>query len=231
MLRVSKLAAVAALAVLAGAAGAHAQTADPAGRATPAQSEARAVLLKADAALQQFRADPKYAAGVASALRLGHAVLIVPDYVRAGLGIGGAGGTGVLMQKDTAGGWTAPRFYDIHAANIGLQIGYQKGDLLLVIANTDTLRDLLSGELTLSADAAVQAGSNGEKADASTTTAFRNTGVVVFMRGSGAYAGATLGGAKISADATLNGAPLAAADAGPLQGTLSRIAGPSAATR
>ena len=217
MLRLSKWAAVAAVAAVAtSAVGANAQTAN--------QSEAKAVLLKADAALQHFKTDPKYAAGVREALNLGRAVLIVPDYVRGGIGIGGAMGTGVLMQKtDSPGGWSAPRFFDVRAANLGPQIGYQKGDLMMVIANTDTLRAILSGEFTLSADAAVQAGNVSDGAQASTTTAFRNTGVAVFLRGEGAYAGATIGGASISANRALDSAQLAATDADTLRSTLSQV--------
>jgi lipid-binding SYLF domain-containing protein len=225
MLRLSKWAAVVAVAATAasGAVGAKAQTAN--------QSEAKAVLLKADAALKNFRTDAKYAASVREAVRLGRAVLIVPDYIRGGIGIGGAAGTGVLMQKDDAAGWSAPRFFDVRAANIGPQLGFQKGDLMIVIANTDTLRAILSGEFTLAADASVQAGSVSEGAQASTTTAFRDTGVAVFLRGEGAYAGATVGGARISVNRELDGAQLPATEADPLRSTLSLVAPQRAAAR
>jgi lipid-binding SYLF domain-containing protein len=218
MLRLAKcVAAIAVAAVAMSAIGATAQT--------PNQSEAKAVLLKADAALQHFRTDPKYAASVRAAVNQARAVLIVPDYVRGGIGIGGAAGTGVLMQKDDAAGWSAPRFFDVRAANLGLQLGFQKGDLMIVIANTDTLRAILSGEFTLAADAAVQAGDVSEGAQASTTTSFGNTGVAVYMRGEGAYAGATVGGSKISSNRALDSAQLAPGDADALRSTLSSLAG------
>ena len=213
MLRLSRWAAVAALAVVATfAVGAKAQTAN--------QSEARAVLLSADAALKRFHSDPKYSASVSAALSQARAVLIVPDYVRGGIGIGGAGGTGVLMQKVDGAGWSAPRFFDVRAANIGLQLGFQKGDLMIVIANTDTLRAILSGEFTLAADAAMQAGTVSEGAQASTTTSFGNTGYAVYMRGEGAYAGATVGGSKISSNTALDSAQLAPGDSDGLRSTL-----------
>jgi lipid-binding SYLF domain-containing protein len=225
MLRLSKWAAVAAVAgVLTAAVGAQAQTA--------AQSEAKAVVLKADAALKNFRNDSAYAAGVREALSLGRAVLIVPDYIRGGIGIGGAAGTGVLVQKtEGADGWSAPRFFDVRAANIGPQLGFQKGDLLIAIGNTETLRAILAGEFTLAADATVQAGNVTEGMQASTTTSFRNTGVAVFMRGEGAYAGATVGGARISVNSALDRAQLAPADADALRSTLMLVTGAPTGTR
>jgi lipid-binding SYLF domain-containing protein len=221
MLRLAKFAAAAGVAAAVVAPSVHAET---------AAQEARAVLLKADAALQNFQNDPNYVAAVTHALRIGRAALIVPDYVRGGIGIGGALGNGVLVQKDGTN-WSVPQFFNIRAANIGLQLGYQKGDLLLVIANTETLNAILAGEFTLSADAAVQAGREGKRSEASTTTAFKETGVVAFLRGEGAYAGATLGGAKISPNEELNKVQPSAEDAERLRGTLARITGPSAASR
>jgi len=222
MLRLSKIAAVAAVAAAVGVAGAKAET--------TAQADAHAIALKADVALQNFRTDPKFAGDVASATRVGRAILIVPEYVRAGVGIGGAAGTGILMVKDGAT-WGAPKFFDVRAANLGPQLGYQKGDLLLVIANTDTLNAILSGDYTLSADAGVQAGTTGNSTAASTTTAGSGTGVVAFMRGEGAYAGATVGGAQISPNDSLNAVQLAAGDADKLRGALTRISGSNSAAR
>jgi len=217
MLRLAKWMAVAAVAATAtSAVGAKAQTAN--------QSEAKAVLLNADAALLKYRNDPKYAASVRAAVNQARAVLIVPDYVRGGVGIGGAAGTGVLMQKEDGAGWSAPRFFDVRAANLGVQLGFQKGDLMIVIANTDTLRAILSGEFSLAADAQLQAGDVTEGAQASTTTSFGNTGYAVYMRGEGAYAGATVGGSKISSNRALDSAQLAPTDADALRATLSSLA-------
>jgi len=235
MLRMPSLAVTSAAAAIALAAGSFDARAE-----TPAAAEAHAVVVKAEAALQGFRSDPQHGSLVA-AMRQGHAVLIVPEYVRAGLGIGGAAGTGVLLRKEgTAGRWSAPAFFDLRSATLGLQIGYQKVDLVVVIANAATLDAMLKGDFSLSADAGYQAGTTSAGADASTTTSFGDTGMLAFSRGEGAYAGATIGGAQLNANEDLNQGYYGAgatpsrilvspglnnADADRLRGSLSTFAG------
>ncbi len=41
------------------------------------------------------------------------AVIVLPEYIRGGIGIGGEGGTGVLMSRASSGGsWGKPLFVD-----------------------------------------------------------------------------------------------------------------------
>jgi lipid-binding SYLF domain-containing protein len=195
MLRLSRAAAFGAAALIAVAAAPGAQAA-----ATPA--EAQAIANKAEAALQAFKSDAQFSANVRAALNQGAAVLVVPDYIRAGIGIGGATGTGILLGKEGTN-WGAPRFFDVHAANLGPQLGYTKGDLVLVFNRTG-LDALNKGDFTLSADAGFQLGANQGHSEVQTTTALEKTGVIAFMRGEGAYAGATIGGAKVNPNAELN---------------------------
>jgi lipid-binding SYLF domain-containing protein len=195
MLRLSHAAAFGAVALVAVAAAPGVQAA-----ATPA--DAQALANKAEAALQGFKSDAQFSTNVRAALNQGYAVLVVPDYVRAGIGIGGATGTGVLLGKEGTN-WGAPKFFDVRAATLGPQLGYTKGDLLLVLNKTGL--DLLNkGDFTLSADMGFQLGANQSHTELQTTTALEKTGVIAFMRGEGAYAGATIGGAKITPDEELN---------------------------
>ena len=195
MIRLSHVAAFGAAMMVAVAAAPAAQAA-----ATPA--EAQALANKAEAALQAFKSDAQFSGNVRAALNQGAAVLVVPDYIRAGIGIGGATGTGILLGKEGTN-WGHPRFFDINAANLGPQLGYTKGDLLLVF-NKAGLDALNKGDFTLSADAGFQLGANQSHTEVQTTTALEKMGVIAFMRGEGAYAGATIGGAKIKANEELN---------------------------
>jgi lipid-binding SYLF domain-containing protein len=226
MLRLPHLAAVGAVAMLTLAAPAYA-----ADTPATASAEANAIVVKSEAALQAFRSDPQFAPNVTAAMRQGRAVLVVPDYIRAGIGIGGATGTGALLSKDAQSVWGSPKFFDIRAANLGPQLGYQKGDLLIVIANQATLDAILKGDFTLSADAAFQLGGDSGRTEASTTTALANTGVVAFLRGEGAYAGATVGGAKISANDDLNKVAAAGPGVDRLRSALTTMSGPSMAIK
>jgi lipid-binding SYLF domain-containing protein len=194
MLRLSHAAAFAAAALVAVAAAPGARAATPA--------EAQAIANKAEAALQAFKSDAQFSANVRAALNRSAAVLVVPDYIRAGIGIGGATGTGILLGKEGTN-WGNPKFFDIHSGTLGPQLGYTKGDLLLVF-NKAGLDQLNKGDFSLSADAGFQLGANQGSTEVQTTTALEKMGVVAFMRGEGAYAGATIGGAKIAPNAELN---------------------------
>ena len=235
MLRCHPLTALATAALLAFASAPGAARAE-----TPDAAEAHLIVVKAEAALNAMRADPRFT-DLPRALRAGRAVLIVPGYVRAGIGIGGASGTGVLLSKDSASGtWSSPAFFDMRSASLGPQLGYQKSDLVLVVANTATFDAILAGDFSLAADAGFTAGSSTGHTDANVTTGGTNTGVLTFMRSEGAYAGATIGGASIEADRDLNTAyygpgatplhilatpGLANADADKLRSTVAAFAG------
>ena len=122
-----------------------------------------------------------------------HAVLIVPRRVRAGLLLGGSGGVGVLVAKNReTGEWGQPVFYNLGGASIGLQIGGDRSELILLVRSESALDAFLSKRFQLGAEASVAAGpvgaGTGEQVDED---------VVAFVRSKGLYAGAALEGTLI----------------------------------
>src|SRR5262245_64949493 len=75
--------------------------------------------------LDRFLADPGNQ-GLRDAIKRARAVLVVPNYVRAGFVIGGSGGTGVMMARRADGGWNGPAFFDTVAGTLGPQLGVYK---------------------------------------------------------------------------------------------------------
>ncbi|MBK1633175.1 hypothetical protein CKO31_20955 [Thiohalocapsa halophila] len=67
------------------------------------------------------------------------AVFIVPDYARASLIAGAAGGQGVLMSR-TDDGWSGPAFYNIGAINLGVAAGVEGGSIAFLLMSSDALR-------------------------------------------------------------------------------------------
>jgi lipid-binding SYLF domain-containing protein len=67
-------------------------------------------------------------------------VFIVPSYGRVALGVGGRGGSGVLLIKNADGSWSDPAFYNIGSFSVGLQAGAQGGSIAMVL-NTDAAVD------------------------------------------------------------------------------------------
>ncbi|MDD3443977.1 MAG: lipid-binding SYLF domain-containing protein [Zavarzinia sp.] len=127
--------------------------------------------------------------------------MVVPQFLKAGFIIGGAGGDGLLVGRNKAtGAWSAPAFYTLAAGSIGLQIGAQASEVVLVINNERGLEAILKNEMKLGADASVAVGPIGTGVEAATTTNFR-ADIYSYARAKGLFAGASLEGAGIiSAD-------------------------------
>jgi len=82
-------------------------------------------------------------------------VYIVPHYRRAAVGVGAAGGAGVLLVRRADGSWTDPAFYNSGAVSIGLQAGVQGGALAMILMNDKALDSFRNekNNFNLSADA------------------------------------------------------------------------------
>jgi len=70
-------------------------------------------------------------------------VFIVPSYGRAAVGIGAAGGTGILLARRAGGGWSDPVFYNTGGLSVGLQAGAEGGAMVLVLNNEKALNEFL----------------------------------------------------------------------------------------
>lgn len=124
-------------------------------------------------------------------------IVIVPHLVKAGVGIGGQWGRGVLMTRDKQGQWSLPVFVGVSGASVGAQIGVEQSDLLLVFNDPFAIQKLLQTKnFTLGVDASVAAGPMGAKAKASTAPA----SVVSYQRNKGLFIGLDLTGGVLHVD-------------------------------
>jgi len=132
-------------------------------------------------------------------------VAIIPRVIKAGFVFGGRGGHGVVIAKDKDGNWGNPVFVNLGGASVGFQVGVESTDVVLVFRDRKSLDRLLEGKgkLTLGADAAVAAGPVGRMA-AAATDAKLEAQIVSYSRSRGLFAGVSLDGAAIHADANSN---------------------------
>lgn len=75
-------------------------------------------------------------------------VATFPSVIKAGFIVGGRGGRGVASCR-TATGWSAPAYFNLGGGSIGLQIGAQATDFVLLFMNKEGLNSLLSNKFTL----------------------------------------------------------------------------------
>jgi len=130
------------------------------------------------------------------------AIAVFPDVVKAAFIIGGRGGKGVISKR-LRNGWSAPAFFNLAGGSFGAQIGAQKTDYVLLIMNNDGLNGVLKDKFELGGEVSVAAGPVGREAAASTNPRL-DAGILSYSRSKGAFIGAALKGAVISADNDLN---------------------------
>lgn len=173
----------------------------PAAAAAESARESEAVVSAARRTLARFQADPEMA-WFRDHLGGAVAVLIIPKRIRAGLIFGGSGGVGVLLARDSANGeWGQPVFYNLGGASVGLQVGGERSEVVLLLQSQAALDSFLSPKLQLGAEAAVAAGPVGAGTGENVTAE-----ILTFVRSKGLYAGATLDGTVIQPASERNAA-------------------------
>jgi lipid-binding SYLF domain-containing protein len=130
------------------------------------------------------------------------AVAVFPGMLKAGLLVGGRGGSGIISRRVT-GGWSAPAFFKMGGASVGLQIGAAKTDLVLLFMNDSALRGLLEDKLELGGEASAAAGPVGRTAAASTNLTL-DAGILSYSRSKGLFGGLEIKGVVINPDNNLN---------------------------
>ncbi len=134
------------------------------------------------------------------------AIAIIPGVIKIGLVLGGSYGEGVILMKNRhTRTWSDPVFLTLKGGSLGLQMGAQSSDLILVFKNKRGLTDLMHGELTLGAGASVAAGPVGRSALAATDVKLRSE-IMSYSRSRGLFAGISLEGASLGINNAANAA-------------------------
>lgn len=125
-------------------------------------------------------------------------VAVFPNVLKAGFVVGGRGGRGVVSCR-TVTGWSAPAYFNLGGGSVGLQIGAQSTDFVLLFMNVSGMSSLLSDEFTLGGDASAAAGPVGRQIGAS-TDAKLNAQILSYSRSKGLFVGLELKGVVIKPD-------------------------------
>lgn len=148
--------------------------------------------------VKQMEADPKLRALMQQA----KGILIVPNYARAALGVGGSGGEGVMMANNS-GQWSSPAFYDLGSISVGAQAGVEVGSVAMLLMSDKAVQNFTkANKFSIDADAGLTIAEYTARASAS---AGRGD-VVVWTDTKGAFASAAIGASDIHFDKSENAA-------------------------
>lgn len=133
-------------------------------------------------------------------------VIVLPSVLKLAIGIGGSYGRGVMTCRTGehfTGPWSAPAMYALEGGNIGLQLGGQSTDFVLLVMNPRGATSLMGSKVKLGADAAAAAGPKGRAATGATDVAMRAE-ILSYSRSRGLFAGVSLEGSTLRPDGRAN---------------------------
>lgn len=122
------------------------------------------------------------------------AVVIFPDMLKAGIGIGGSHGQGVLLARK-ATGWSDPAFYSSSSVSLGLELGAEESAVVMFVMTDKAYQALLT---TSSFSLKAQAGYSLADLNTASQDQLSGADVVVWSKSRGAYGGLSLAGSEIS---------------------------------
>lgn len=126
-----------------------------------------------------------------------YGIAIIPGVVKGAFIIGGRYGEGVLMVRNSGGGWSNPTFLSIGGGSFGWQIGGQSTDVILVFKSQRSIENIKKGKFTLGADAAVAAGPVGRRVEGATDVMLKAE-ILSYSRSRGFFAGVSLEGSVLN---------------------------------
>ena len=133
-------------------------------------------------------------------------VVVLPSVKKFAIGIGGSYGRGVMTcrgGKDFHGKWGAPTMMALEGASVGLQLGGEATDFVLLLMNSSAASGILTSKVKLGGDASAAAGPVGRTASAETDATLK-ADILSYSRAKGAFAGVSLEGSTLRPDNDAN---------------------------
>lgn len=139
-------------------------------------------------------------------LEKANCVVVIPSVVKVAIGIGGSYGRGAMVCRSGDkfnGAWGSPAMMALEGGSLGVQLGGQATDVVLLVMNERGANAILSSKVKLGGEASVAAGPVGRNAQAATDASMRAE-FLSYSRSRGLFAGVSLEGSTLRPDDEAN---------------------------
>jgi lipid-binding SYLF domain-containing protein len=133
-------------------------------------------------------------------------VIVLPSVKKGAIGIGASIGRGAMSCRSGSnftGPWGPPAMYALEEVSIGLQLGGQATDFVLLVVNPKGVESLLKSKVKLGGDASAAIGPKGRDAEAATDV-LMHAEILTYSRARGLFAGVSLEGSTLRQDNSAN---------------------------
>lgn len=137
-----------------------------------------------------------------SVLEKAVAIAIIPNVIKAGFILGGTRGAGVLVAREPSGKWSNPAFVTLTGGSVGLQVGAQSSDVIMIFNTKESLEKVLAQDFSLGGSVSGSAGPTGANPVTASSTI---PDVYTYVRNrEGLFGGVSLQGIKLAIDDSRN---------------------------
>jgi len=168
------------------------------GKSGSADSEkAVKTLKKAVIALDHVMEDPENSIPQ-DMIHRSEGIVIFPGAFKVAIGfLGGQGARGIAMIRKEDGSWSNPFFVTLGEGSLGIQIGAQASDIVLLFKDRNDIIEIDQADITLGGDVGVAAGPANKGSSSSTDITFESE-IYSYYRSKGLFAGVSLKGGVLS---------------------------------
>lgn len=131
-------------------------------------------------------------------------IVIFPSAFKLAVGVaGGQGARGIALVRKADHSWSNPFFVTMGEGSLGLQLGAQKSDIILLFKDKNEILGLENSDITLGGDIGVAAGPVSRGASATTDVSF-DSEIYSYYRSRGLFAGVSFKGGVLAYNHKVN---------------------------
>lgn len=166
-------------------------------------AKAQKTIRKSEMAVENLMDDPRNSIPP-SLISQSEGIVIFPRALKVAFGtFGGQAARGIAMIRQEDGSWSNPYFVTFGEGSVGVQIGVQKSDIVLIFKNRNDIIAIDEADIMLGTGIGVTAGPTSREIASATDFSF-DAEIYSYQHSKGLFAGLSLKGGVLSCNDSFN---------------------------